>query len=115
MLAITAANFVGCTDYDDDIKNLQGQVDELKSVSIADIDSQLKALKEADANLATTCSTLEAAIDEIKANLESLTKASEALKVAVDGKVDKSVYDAAIEALNGQCAELAAKLSVLSD
>lgn len=115
VLAITAANFVGCTDYDDDIKNLQGQVDELKSVSIADIDSQLKALKEADANLATTCSTLEAAIDEIKANLESLTKASEALKVAVDGKVDKSVYDAAIEALNGQCAELAAKLSVLSD
>lgn len=115
VLAITAANFVGCTDYDDDIKNLQGQVDELKSVSIADIDSQLKALKEADANLATTCSTLEAAIDEIKANLESLTKASEALKVAIDGKVDKSVYDAAIEALNGQCAELAAKLSVLSD
>lgn len=115
VLAITAANFVGCTDYDDDIKNLQGQVDELKSVSIADIDSQLKALKEADANLTTTCSTLEAAIDEIKANLESLTKASEALKVAVDGKVDKSVYDAAIEALNGQCAELAAKLSVLSD
>ena len=34
VLAITAANFVGCTDYDDDIKNLQGQVDELKSVSI---------------------------------------------------------------------------------
>lgn len=114
-LTIAASCFTGCNDYDDDIKNLQGQVDELKSLSIADLESQLKSLKEADTNLAATSAALEAAIKEIKANLESLSQANEALKAVVDGKVDKSVYDAAIEALNGQCKDLAAKLSTLSE
>ena len=113
-LIFTSTNFVGCSDYDDDIKNLQEQVDALKSISISDLASQLQSLKDANNNLGLADAKMEAAIAEIKTNIEALKKADEALTSLVNGKVDQATYQAAIKELNDKCSDLSTKLAALS-
>ena len=74
-LIFTSTNFVGCKDYDDDINKLQEQVDALKSISISDLASQLQSLKDANGNLSVANAKMEAAIAEIKTNIEALKEA----------------------------------------
>ena len=49
MLATSAGTFVSCKDYDDDIENLQGQIDGLKSTLSADIQTLKSDLAAAKA------------------------------------------------------------------
>lgn len=113
-LIFTSANFVGCSDYDDDIKNLQEQVDALKSISISDLASQLQSLKDANSNLSLANAKMEAAIAEIKTNIDALKEADKTLTSLVNGKVDQATYQAAIDALNGKCSDLSNKVAALA-
>lgn len=74
--------FTSCKDYDEDIQNLQGQVDGLKS----DLNSQIATLKAAQEKCASDCAAAQAALDQAIKNLES-TKANKA-------DVDKAIQDA---------------------
>lgn len=87
VLAITAANFVGCTDYDDDIKNLQGQIDDING----------KVTPLADINAA-----IEKAISSLKAELTEQIgdKANNADVLALQAKVTELVNE-----LNGKADE----------
>lgn len=113
-LIFTSTNFVGCSDYDDDIKNLQEQVDALKSISISDLASQLQSLKDANNNLGLANAKMEAAITEIKTNIEALKEADKTLTSLVNGKVDQATYQVAIKELNDKCSDLSGKLSALA-
>lgn len=113
-LIFTSTNFVGCTDYDDDINKLQEQVDALKSISISDLASQLQSLKDANSNLTTANAKMEAAIAEIKANIDALKEADKTLTSLVNGKVDQATYQAAINALNDKCSDLSSKVAALA-
>lgn len=113
-LALTSTHFVGCKDYDDDISRLQEQVDALKSISISDLASQLQSLKDANGNLTLASAKMEAAIAEIKTNIEALKEADKTLTSLVNGKVDQATYKAAIDALNAKCSDLSAKVAALS-
>lgn len=113
-LIFTSTNFVGCTDYDDDINKLQEQVDALKSISISDLASQLQSLKDANSNLTAANAKMEAAIAEIKANIDALKEADKTLTSLVNGKVDQATYQAAINALNDKCSDLSSKVAALA-
>ena len=113
-LIFTSTNFVGCKDYDDDINKLQEQVDALKSISISDLASQLQSLKDANGNLSVANAKMEAAIAEIKTNIEALKEADKTLTSLVNGKVDQSTYQAAIKELNEKCTDLANKVAALA-
>lgn len=113
-LVFSTAAFVGCQDYDDDINKLQEQVDALKSISISDLASQLQSLKDANGNLAVASAKMEAAIAEIKTNIEALKEVDKTLTSLVNGKVDQATYQAAIEGLNAKCSDLATKVAAIS-
>lgn len=113
-LIFTSTNFVGCKDYDDDINKLQEQVDALKSISISDLASQLQSLKDANGNLSVANAKMEAAIAEIKTNIEALKEADKTLTSLVNGKVDQATYQAAIKELNEKCTDLANKVAALA-
>lgn len=113
-LIFTSANFVGCKDYDDDINKLQEQVDALKSISISDLASQLQSLKDANGNLSVANAKMEAAIAEIKTNIDALKEADKTLTSLVNGKVDQATYQAAINALNDKCSDLSNKVAALA-
>ena len=113
-LIFTSTNFVGCKDYDDDINKLQEQVDALKSISISDLASQLQSLKDANGNLSVANAKMEAAIAEIKTNIEALKEADKTLTSLVNGKVDQATYQAAIKELNEICTDLANKVAALA-
>lgn len=113
-LIFTSANFVGCKDYDDDINKLQEQVDALKSISISDLASQLQSLKDANGNLSVANAKMEAAIAEIKTNIDALKEADKTLTGLVNGKVDQATYQAAINALNDKCSDLSNKVAALA-
>lgn len=113
-LIFTSTNFVGCKDYDDDINKLQEQVDALKSISISDLASQLQSLKDANGNLSVANAKMEAAIAEIKTNIEALKEADKTLTSLVNGKVDQATYQAAIKELNEKCTDLSNKVAALA-
>lgn len=108
----------GCTDYDQDIKDLNNKVDELEQT----LQGQIDPLK---ADLEAVQTALEAAIadgealkaqheEDVKALQDADAKAQEAIEKALeameagDAELDKKIADAvaAIEAANGEIAKL---------
>ena len=63
---------VGCSDYDDDIDGLQTQIDELKTGSIASIESQLTSLSTTVGNLQSAQQTLQSGLSNLQSDLSSL-------------------------------------------
>ena len=94
--------FTSCKDYDDDIQNLQGQVDGLKS----DLNNQIASLKAAQEQCKADCAAAQAALDQAIKNLES-TKANKddvnkAIEAAIKGAQDAN------DALEGSLKKYAA-------
>lgn len=108
----------GCTDYDQDIKDLNNKVDELEQT----LQGQIDPLK---ADLEAVQTALEAAIadgealkaqheEDVKALQDADAKAQKAIEEALkameagDAELDKKIADAvaAIEAANGEIAKL---------
>ena len=73
-LAAAAAIFSSCTDYSDDIKKLQEQIDALSSDRINTIDGQVASIKASLSNLQSTDKELQTYIGGLKSQLETLTK-----------------------------------------
>lgn len=86
---------VGCSDYDDDIDGLQTQIDELKTGSIASIESQLTSLSTTVGNLQSAQQTLQSGLSNLQSdlsslqsdvnNLESVKSEVESLKTKIEG------------------------------
>ena len=102
--------FTSCKDYDDDIQNLQGQVDGLKS----DLNSQIATLKAAQEQCKADCAAAQAALDQAIKNLES-TKANKedvnkAIQDAINGaKADNDALKTDLQAYADRVADEAAK------
>lgn len=111
-LALSTVTYVGCKDYDDDVKGLQEQIDTINkkgadvtteamktaiSSAVADLQSQLDAIagkadKTALEELKAAVQKLQTALDG-KASSEDVTALNTKLEEAI-GKVDKSIADA---------------------
>ncbi len=111
-LALSTVTYVGCKDYDDDVKGLQEQIDTINkkgadvtteamktaiSSAVADLQSQLDAIAgKADK---TALEELKAAVQKLqtalegKASSEDVAALNTKLEEAI-GKVDKSIADA---------------------
>ena len=77
LMAGTAGTFTSCKDYDDDIKDLQGQLD--KKASLDELNSKVSALETSIAEAKTEASNAKTAAQE------ALDKAKEALDKAGQG------------------------------
>lgn len=69
-LAGVALTWVGCSDYDDDIKNLNNRIDELSTGKLASIESQQASLQSALDNLRSADSALGSRIDDLKSQID---------------------------------------------
>lgn len=111
LMAATSAGVVSCSDYDDDIKNQQEQIDALKK--------QLDASKsEITTALQTAIEGLEAEIAQVageaNANSEAvnnLKQAAEALQNAIDQKAGKDEIEGLSNAVQEQIDKVNAELA----
>lgn len=76
LLAGTMLVTTGCTDYDDDIRDVNKRLDDLTTETMANFDTQSEALKSLK-------ESLEKAEADIKANAENLAKEKKALEEAL--------------------------------
>ena len=91
-MTASTGTFVSCTDYDDDIENLQGQIDKLAGK--AELDSQVSSLS-------SQISAAQGAADAAKTAAAAAQAAADAAKSVADSKLDeaavKAIADAAAE------------------
>ena len=116
LVATTTSTFVSCKDYDDDIENLQGQIDGLKSSLTSEVStlrSELAAAKtELSADLADAQAALEAKIEDGAAgNAAALEEEVTSLKSKISSIETKL---AAIATLQGEIDALEAELTATS-
>lgn len=136
LMAATSAGVVSCSDYDDDIKNHQEQIDALKKqldaskseittalqtaiegleAEIAQVAGEANANSEAVNNLKQTAEALQNAIDQ-KAGKDEI----EGLSNAVQEQIDKvnaelaAAMEGVKEELNGKITDLTSKQEELS-
>ena len=112
LMVTSTGTFVSCKDYDDDIKDLQGQID--KKASVEEMTTKLAniqtALDEAKATSATAKTTAEEALAKAKAANDAAAAAkAEAELMAIQAK------EAAIKAAEAKVAELKAELEAKVD
>lgn len=116
LLAGVALFATGCTDYEVDIQKVDKKVDNLTT----EVNGKIASLEQQIAGINATIATLETKVDHDK-DIQNLRTAIEtlesALRAALDGKVDKDVYNAKIQELDaldetfkGQIADLYGKL-----
>ena len=91
-MTASTGTFVSCTDYDDDINNLQEQIDKLAGK--AELESQVS-------NLSSQISAAQGAADAAKTAAAAAQAAADAAKSVADSKLDeaavKAIADAAAE------------------
>ena len=86
LMVTSTGTFVSCKDYDDDIENLQGQIDGLKSTLSADIQTlksdlaaaKAEAIAAANAAKAEAIAAAEAKIAALEAELDATSAANTA-------------------------------------
>lgn len=115
LLIAPATTFVGCADYDDDIENLQGQItnnattlDELTKEKIANVENEIKSLKDAQAQLkeAQEKATTDGDAATLAAATQLVNEAQARLQAALDA-VNGEISD-----VNGSISALDARLAV---
>ena len=121
----TAGTFTSCKDYDDDIKDLQGQLD--KKASLDELNSKVTALESSIAEAKTAAAAAKTAADEAKTKAqEALDKAGQGGGVSADelAALKKTLEDAdkalqtqinkmaSLEAVEKKIADLKTELSV---
>lgn len=100
---------VGCTDYDEQIRDLHNKIDQTNDEMTEKVDAEINAL---EADLAQVKADLEAALEAMKNELSTKHKEDvDALK-AVDAELDGKIAAAneAIEALEGELAKEVSRL-----
>ncbi|MEY8685068.1 MepB protein [Bacteroides sp. AN502(2024)] len=87
-LALSTVTYVGCKDYDDDVKSVQEQIDQIKSnnpVSVGDMQSAINAAKSAlEGQLATLKTNLENKDSQITTLNQKVADLEDKLKNAAD-------------------------------
>lgn len=115
LMVAPATTFVGCADYDDDIENLQGQItnnattlDELTKEKIANVENEIKSLKDAQAQLkeAQEKATTDGDAATLAAATQLVNEAQARLQAALDA-VNGEISD-----VNGSISALDARLAV---
>lgn len=115
LLIAPATTFVGCADYDDDIENLQGLItknattlDELAKEKIANVENEIKSLKDAQAQLkeAQEKATTDGDAATLAAATQLVNEAQARLQAALDA-VNGEISD-----VNGSISALDARLAV---
>jgi predicted nucleic acid-binding Zn-ribbon protein len=112
----STSTFVSCKDYDDDIKNIQAQIDELNNKKIAEINSTIVELKNADAALqkaitdgdAATLAAAKTLIAEAIADCQKACKEN----LAKSQQEQDAKYDEAIAKVNQRVDDV---IKLLSD
>lgn len=109
LMVAPATTFVGCADYDDDIENLQGQItnnattlDELTKEKIANVENEIKSLKEAQ--------------DQLKEAQEKATTDGDAATLAAATQLVNEAQarlQAALDAVNGEISDVNGSISAL--
>lgn len=135
LLLAPAATTVSCSDYDDEINNLQQQIEANKSTitsvqtalesEIANLRTQLEARaaelqtaidSKADAS---TVAGLQITVATLESRISATEKALTDLEALVNGKVDKSDYDAEVLRIYAEIAavntDLSGKLNTLTE
>lgn len=96
----SAGMFTSCKDYDDDIKDLQGQLD--KKASLEELNSKVTALESSVAEAKTAATVAKTAAEEAK------NKAQEALDKAGQGGGVSASELAALKKSFGRCRRILA-------
>ena len=109
LMVAPATTFVGCADYDDDIENLQGQItnnattlDELTKEKIANVENEIKSLKDAQ--------------DQLKEAQEKATTDGDAATLAAATQLVNEAQarlQAALDAVNGEISDVNGSISAL--
>lgn len=109
LMVAPATTFVGCADYDDDIENLQRQItnnattlDELTKEKIANVENEIKSLKEAQ--------------DQLKEAQEKATTDGDAATLAAATQLVNEAQarlQAALDAVNGEISDVNGSISAL--
>ena len=105
-MAGTAGTFTSCKDYDDDIKDLQGQLD--KKASLDELNSKVSTLETSIAEAKTEASNAKTAAQE------ALDKAKEALDKAGQGGASSEDIAALKKALEDADAALQKQIDKLA-
>ena len=84
LIAVSVILYAGCTDFSEDIKNLQAQIDALKSERINTIDEQVSSIKSSLSNLQGVDKDLQTYIDGLKSQLEALTQTEKDLSEKIE-------------------------------
>ena len=82
-LALTSLMYVGCTDYSDDIQDLQNQINTLSSDKIKSISDQMSSIQTSITTLTNTDTELQKFIDEVKTKLKALENADETISAQI--------------------------------
>ena len=72
LIAVSIILYAGCTDFSEDIKNLQAQIDALKSDQIKSIDEQVSSIKASLVDLQYTDKELQLYISQLQIQQEKL-------------------------------------------
>ena len=109
-LALSTVTYVGCKDYDDDVKGLQEQIDNINQKG-ADVttEAMTTAIKSAIAGLQSQLDAIAGKAD--KTVVEELKSAVHELQTAVDGKASQ----ADLTALSGKLTEAIEKVNASID
>ncbi len=127
LMAASLLTFTGCKDYDDDINNLQGQINDIKATMKTDLDALTtkvdKAVKDAVKDLEAKIAKAQTAADAAKAlaakgaSPEDVKaaekKAKEAAKAVEDAKKVADAAKAQADALKKEIADLKKKVKDL--
>jgi len=96
LIGVVAAAQIGCSDYDDDIADLNKKIDDLSGGKIATVEQQLSAMQSTISGLQSTDTALDKAIKALQGELSTLNSSLSSLRS--DVSADKSKI-AALESL----------------
>ena len=94
--------FSGCTDFENDINEINNRLDKLETGTIASLEEQI-------ATLTASLDEAHGLIDVLQGNVKDLQDADESMKQQID------VLNGEIETVKGQIADLNSQISTLED
>ena len=83
---------VGCTDYDDDIKDLQKQITALETGKVATVESQVATLQSAVSTLEAARTAIEGDISDLDAQIATINADITLMKQNIDKKLDTETF-----------------------
>ena len=83
---------VGCTDYDDDIKDLQKKITALETGKVATVESQVAILQSAVSTLESAQKATDGSIETINGQITKINDDIATMKANIDKKLDTETF-----------------------